>query len=86
MSKGNVETVYEDMMWKARREGSFASFLVSQEPGEAVDAGRAMAMKDRVDHIIHDLDGAIVERNSYQDSHKLLLSPDDRYFQQARRS
>jgi hypothetical protein len=32
---------------------------------EAVAAGRAMARAERTEHLIHNLDGTIAERNSY---------------------
>jgi hypothetical protein len=65
--KSDIETIYEDFLWKVRREGSFETLVASSNRSEAVDAGRHVAIADRVDHIIRDVDGAIEQRNSYRD-------------------
>lgn len=66
MTQSNVETFYEDLLWKTRREGSAQSLLVSTNANEALDAGRLAAVRDRVDHIIRDRDGTLLCQNSYR--------------------
>jgi hypothetical protein len=63
----DVETYYEDLLWKTRREGCGPSLVVSTSQSEALDAGRRTAVRDRVDHIIRDIDGRLLCRNSYRD-------------------
>jgi hypothetical protein len=41
--------------------------VVSTSQSEALDAGRRTAVRDRVDHIIRDIDGRLLCRNSYRD-------------------
>jgi len=54
------------------RQGIWFNEIEGQEPfsshrtkAEAVMAGRAQAKAMRTEHLIHDLDGTIGERNSY---------------------
>lgn len=67
MAESNVETFYEDLMWKSRRVGSLQSLAVSTNLAEALNAGRLAAVRDRVDHVIRDMDGRFLYQNSYRD-------------------
>ena len=67
MAGRHVETFYEDLLWKTRREGSAQSLVVSTNQSEALDAGRRAAVRDRVDHLIRDVDGTLLCQNSYRD-------------------
>jgi ketosteroid isomerase-like protein len=48
-----------------QREGSKRVAKVFPTKGEAQAAGRVTAMREHVEHLIHNQDGAIAERNSY---------------------
>lgn len=65
MPKGDVETFHDNNMWGNRIEGEgpTGDFFENKEP--AVAAGRELAKERGVEHIIHNLDGRIGERNSY---------------------
>lgn len=67
MAESNVETFYEDLMWKSRRVGSLQSLAVSSNLSEALNAGRLAAVRERVDHVIRDMDGRFLYQNSYRD-------------------
>ena len=67
MTGGNVETFYEDRMWKARREGRSQSLVVSTNRFDALNAGRIAAVRDCADHVIRGMDGRFLYRNSYRD-------------------
>jgi Uncharacterized protein conserved in bacteria (DUF2188) len=65
MSDGFVHTVHKNGAWinviegGAQVDGSFAT------REEAVGFGRDEAIDRKTEHVIHDMDGAIGERNSY---------------------
>jgi Uncharacterized protein conserved in bacteria (DUF2188) len=65
MAKGFVHTVYKSEQWiNEIEEGEeFGGPHATKE--EAVAAGRARAQQDTTEHVIHNQDGAIGERNSY---------------------
>ncbi|MGW5341077.1 DUF2188 domain-containing protein [Rhodococcus pyridinivorans] len=65
MPAGDVETFHQDGSWHNRIEGS--SDLLSTYPTreEAVAAGRDEARQRKVEHLVHNLDGTIGERNTY---------------------
>lgn len=67
MAQSNVGTFYEDLMWKSRREGSLQSLVVSTDRSEGLNAGRLAAVRDRVDHVIRDMDGHFLYQNSHRD-------------------
>ena len=60
-----VHTVYKNDQWVNEIEGgaSFGSPHPTKE--DAVAAGRERAKSDKTDHVIHNQDGTISERNSY---------------------
>jgi hypothetical protein len=65
VAAGYVHTVYKDSNWLNEIEGG------SELPGRhtpkepAVSAGRQEAIDRKTEHIIHNQDGTISERNSY---------------------
>jgi len=65
MATGDVETYNEDGVWKNRRQGTDRAFSTHDNKDEAVEAGRAAAKRDGVEHLIKNLDGTISEKNSY---------------------
>jgi hypothetical protein len=66
MPTGDVETFHKDGSWHNRIEGSGDStFGTHKTRDEAVSAGREEARRRKVEHIIHNLDGTIGERNTY---------------------
>jgi hypothetical protein len=65
MSPPAVHTVPASGSWENKRAGEDTAFSRHDTKQEAVDAGRAQAMSDQTEHIIHREDGTIGERNSY---------------------
>jgi hypothetical protein len=68
MADGFVHTVYRDGNWVNEVEGAADDRAL---PGNhdtketAVAAGRAAAISRQTEHVIHNQDGTIGERNSY---------------------
>ena len=65
MAKGDIETYYEDGVWKNKREGTGRAFSTSGTKDEAVAEGREAAKQDEVEHVIKNQDGQIASKNSY---------------------
>lgn len=65
MAKGDIETYFEDGLWKNRREGNSRAFSTSETKAEAQPEGRAAAMRDGVEHVIKKKTGEIQEKNTY---------------------
>ena len=66
MAQGFVHTVHRDGRWVNSVEGDQAPLPDSFDTKEdAVEAGRAEARRRQTEHVIHDQNGAIAERNSY---------------------
>ena len=65
MSNGFIHTVYKNNQWINEVEGDGISLELDATKEEAVAAGRARAMQDKTEHVIHNQDGTISERNSY---------------------
>ena len=63
--KPAVHTVHHGRGWANRREGSDRVSKIYATKAEAQAAGRRTAMRDKVEHYIHKMDGKIGERNSY---------------------
>jgi hypothetical protein len=55
----------DDDGWAVEREGSDRPVSTHRTKAEAEEAGRQLARQDAVEHIIHERDGTIGERNSY---------------------
>jgi hypothetical protein len=66
MAAGFVHTVYREGKWMNEIEGGEGTLPVAHETKEAaVAAGREAAISRRTEHVIHNQDGTIGERNSY---------------------
>jgi hypothetical protein len=63
MSK-NVHIVPGNEGWDVRVEGGRGARHFNTQ-GEAIDAGRRLARRNRSEHIIHGRDGRIRQRDSY---------------------
>jgi hypothetical protein len=65
MARGWVHTVHQGGWWynEVEGEGRFATAHATKE--EAVATGRQEARARRTEHVIHNMDGTIAERNSY---------------------
>jgi len=51
--------------WAVTREGPGQPISTHATKGDAESAGRELARAERAEHIIHNADGTIGERNSY---------------------
>ena len=67
MTKGDVETYYEDGQWKNRAQGNQRASSTHDTKAEAQSSGRQMAKDRKVEHVIKNQDGRIGQRNSYGD-------------------
>jgi Uncharacterized protein conserved in bacteria (DUF2188) len=67
MADGYVHTVYKAGSWLNEIEGGSGSELPEGHflKDAAVEAGREEAINRKTEHIIHNQDGTISERNSY---------------------
>jgi hypothetical protein len=66
MASGYVHTVYKGGQWTNEVEGGDAQTLGKFDTKEmAVAAGRKRAIDRKTEHVIHDMDGSISDRNSY---------------------
>jgi hypothetical protein len=65
MSNGNIHTVPHGDGWANRVEGSQRVSNTAPTKAEAQAKGREMAIERRVEHLIHNTDGQIGERNTY---------------------
>ncbi|MGN6800111.1 MAG: DUF2188 domain-containing protein [Gaiellaceae bacterium] len=64
MADGFVHTVYKDEQWVVEIEGNGAVGSHATKE-DAVAQGRAQAQQSKTEHVIHNQDGTISERNSY---------------------
>ena len=67
MAKGDIETYYEDGLWKNRPHGNTRATSTHATKAEATPAGRQMAKDREVEHFIKKMDGTIGERNTYKE-------------------
>ena len=66
MAEGFVHTVHRDGSWTNSLEGQDGAISGSFETKQdAVEAGRAEALRRQTEHVIHNEVGSIAERNSY---------------------
>jgi hypothetical protein len=66
MARGWIHTVHRDGRWLNDEEDGVAAIGHSYaDKHSAVLAGRDIARRRRTEHVIHNLDGTIAERNSY---------------------
>jgi hypothetical protein len=64
MAEGFVHTVWKNDEWVNEIElGDEVSRHATKE--EAVESGRNLARQRKTEHVIHNQDGTIAERNSY---------------------
>jgi len=71
LPKGDVETYFENGRWKNKVQGNSRASNVHETRPAAVSAGRAMARKRKVDHIIKNESGIEQEHISYGNSHEI---------------
>jgi len=62
---GDVHTVYRDGAWRNEVGGGSDLDGTHDTKEDAVSAGRDEARKREVEHVIHNQDGTIGEKNSY---------------------
>jgi hypothetical protein len=67
MARGWIHTVYRSASsdWANEVEGGERASSVHTTKDEAVKRGRELAKAGRTEHVIHNMDGTIAERNSY---------------------
>jgi hypothetical protein len=65
MADGFVHTVHADGSWRNSVENAAPLPGTYDTKAEAVEAGRAEARRRKTEHLIHNEDGSISERNSY---------------------
>jgi hypothetical protein len=66
MAEGFVHTVHSNGRWRNSIEGDGAPLPDSFDTKQAaVEAGRLEARRRQTEHVIHNEDGSIGERNSY---------------------
>jgi hypothetical protein len=65
MAKESIHTVHKDGQWINEVEEGEPIGGVHATKAEAVVTGRARAQHDQTEHVIHNEDGTIAERNSY---------------------
>lgn len=66
MAQGDVHTYYEDGLWKNRVEGGRRASNTSPRRTDAVLAGRLIAKKRRVGHVVHTPDGDVETERDYR--------------------
>ena len=64
MAYGAVHTVHEDGQWVNEIEGG-GVLSTHATKDEAVAAGRQEAIARKTEHVIHNMDGTISQKNSY---------------------
>ncbi|WP_098959507.1 DUF2188 domain-containing protein [Pseudonocardia sp. N23] len=65
MANGDIHTVKQGDHWANKVEGSERASNTAATKAEAQAEGRDMAIKRGVEHVIHNQDGRIGERNTY---------------------
>lgn len=65
MTRGDIETYYEDGVWKNRPQGNDRASSTHETKADAQARGRDMAIARDVEHIIKKRDGTIGDRNTY---------------------
>jgi hypothetical protein len=65
LSKSNIWTARHEDGWANRRDGDARPAQIFKTKREALDAGRDIARRDHVEHVIQNRDGKIAERNLY---------------------
>lgn len=65
MARDALHTVHRDGAWVNEVEGGERASSSHATKVEAVKRGRQLAQRRKTEHMIHNLDGKIGERNSY---------------------
>ena len=65
MAKGDIHTTKHGDHWVNKIEGGQRASNTAPTKAEAQAVGREMARDRKVEHVIHNADGKIGERNSY---------------------
>ena len=65
MAKGFIHTVYKNDQWTNELEEGNAFGGNHDTKEAAASAGRSQAQQDKTEHVIHNQNGSIEERNSY---------------------
>ncbi|GAA3524666.1 DUF2188 domain-containing protein [Amycolatopsis ultiminotia] len=72
---GDVETRYENGLWKNRVHGHVRASNTAKRRDDAVKTGRHMAQARRVVHVVRDEDGTVVHRHDYHESRRGVSLP-----------
>jgi len=64
--RGDVNTYFQDGMWHSRIQGEGQPFSSSPRQERAIEAGRERAQRDKVEHIVRNMNGLISERKSFR--------------------
>lgn len=75
MAEGFIHTVYRHGAWLNEIEGGTHLSAQYVTKAAAIDGGRVVAIKRKTEHVIHNLDGTIPERNLYGSDPGII--PDD---------
>jgi hypothetical protein len=65
MAKGDIHTSKQGDRWVNKAEGNERTSNSASTKAEAQAQGRQMAVDRGVEHVIHNQDGTIGERNTY---------------------
>lgn len=65
MSRGDIDTYYEDGQWKNRPQGNERASSTFENKSEAQAKGRDMSIERGVEHFVRNMDGTIAQRNTY---------------------
>ncbi|MBB1154578.1 DUF2188 domain-containing protein [Amycolatopsis dendrobii] len=72
---GDVETLYENQLWKNRIVGHQRAANTAKSRAEAVKTGRHMAKARRTVHIVRSEDGTVASRDDYRTSRRGVPLP-----------
>jgi hypothetical protein len=67
-NKRAIHTVAKNGRWINIREGAERGGRIFETNAKAEAAGRATAKLNEIEHVIHELDGTIRERNNYRNN------------------
>ncbi len=65
MAAGDIETYFEDGVWKNRTQGQASAENRHTDRRAALAVGLEMARQRKVQHVIKNKDGTVSERRSY---------------------
>ena len=67
-NKRAIHTVEKNGRWINIREGAERGGRLFETTAKAEAAGKATAKLNEIEHVIHELDGTVRERNNYRDN------------------